>query len=388
MSAALTLTVYKGTTVPTTQNTTNYYQWEYTPLVIDGWQKTTTYGNLTIKPEFCTADGNSATFCVGIPDYLPNEIFYHEEWTIELTNGDSTLFNDIFYLEKPTRGFAKSHGDKLSFSIDPFTEMKAPASDYIILKNTGNVPLNITIDFKALDELLTYTESNDLIPPYSQQNYKLELSAPSWKPQRIQQPGSAEAEVSEYYLLGEEVSGTAISLQTALIIDVPTITIFVGHSSYELVTLDDSTGFSFQYQKSISMNEGETRMLSSYISGDGTATLSIQANNNISVLQTSLNDEVAHSPLTIISTNNNEQRISVQIKALSENRDGQITYTLKTDSGTKTFTTNIDVGPPAKTNQPASIGSTSSVTIIVLLVLITVGGYMLYNHLVLGRRKT
>jgi len=135
------------------------------------------------------------------------------------------------------------------------------------------------------------------------------------------------------------------------------------------------------------MNEGETRMLTSYISGDGTATLSIQANNNILVIQTSLNDEVASSPFTIISTNNDEQRISVQIKALSENRDGQITYTLKTDSGTKTFTTKIDVGPPAKTNQPAPVGSTSSVTIIVLLVLITAAGYMLYNHLALGRRK-
>lgn len=381
------LTMYKGSILPLQKNITNYYQWKYTPLVVNSWQQTTTYGNKTINPDKCTVDSDLISFCIGIPDSLPSKIFYNEEWTFELSMSNEILYQDIFYLEKPTKGFAKSHGDRLSFSVDPFTEMNAEASDFLILKNTGNIPLNITIDFNALDNLLNYTESNNQISAFNQQNYRLELNTLSWKPQRIQQSGTASAYVSDYFLLDEEISGTAISLKTALIIDVPTINIFVGHNSYQLTTLDSSTGFSFQYQKSLSMAEGEIRTINSYLSGEGTAKITIQTNNNISVLQVNRNDLPANSPITVISTDENEQVISIKLKALSENRDGKITYIVETDGDMKSFTTKIDVGPPATTNQPSAIEGTSLVTIIVLLALIIVASYMLYNHLVHGRSE-
>ncbi|MBS3778658.1 MAG: hypothetical protein KGY50_05160, partial [Candidatus Thermoplasmatota archaeon] len=187
--------------------------------------------------------------------------------------------------------------------------------------------------------------------------------------------------------IDEKVSGTAISLQPALVIDVPTINIFVGHSNYELTTLDSSTGFSFQYKKSISMNEGETKTVQAYLSGEGTATVSIETNDNISVLQINRNGQPSTPPFTVISTNAEEQVIGIKLKALSENRNGKITYTIETDDGINTFNTQIKVGPPPTTEQPASIGATSPVTIIVLLALIIAAGYMLYNHLVHGRSE-
>lgn len=383
----LFLTVYKGITLPSEHDNTNYYQWKYLPAESNPWQSNIEYAEDTIDPLRCTSESNTISFYVGIPDHLPNEIFYNERWTIELSTSEKTLFTDTFYLEKPTRGFAKSHGDRLHFSVDPFTEKATKASDYLILKNTGNVPLNITIDFKALDDLLTYTESNDQIPAHNQQNYRLLLDAQSWKPQRIQQRGSAIAKVSDYYLLDEEVSGTAVSLQTALVIDVPTINIFVGHNNYELTTLDESTGLSFQYQKSVSMSEGETKTLNTYISGEGTATVSIQTNDNLSVIELKRNDQSAQNPFIISSTNAKEQMISLTVKALSENRDGRITYNIETSEGIKTFTTYVNVGPPTAPDQPAPIGATSPVTIIVLLVLIIAAGYMLYNHLIHGRSQ-
>jgi len=381
------LTMYKGSILPLQKNITNYYQWKYTPLAVNSWQQTTTYGNKTINPDKCTVDTDLISFCIGIPDSLPSKIFYNEEWTFELSMSNKILYQDIFYLEKPTKGFAKSHGDRLSFSVDPFTEMNAEASDFLILKNTGNIPLNITLDFNALDNLLNYTESSSQISAFNQQNYRLEINTPSWKPQRIQQSGTASAYVSDYFLLDEEISGTAISLKTALIIDVPTINIFVGHNRYQLTTLDSSTGFSFQYQKSLSMAEGEIRTINSYLSGEGTAKITIQTNNNISVIQVNRNDLPANSPITVISTDENEQVISIKLKALSENRDGKITYIVETDGDIKSFTTKIDVGPPATTNQPSAIEGTSLVTIIVLLALIIVASYMLYNHLVHGRSE-
>lgn len=386
-NTVLTLTVYQGSSIPSQKNSSNYYQWKFTPLTVEPWQINTTYGEHTINTSYCDIESDTITFCIGIPDYFPDIIFHNEEWTLELAGLEEILFKDTFYLEKPTRGFAKSRGDFISFSVDPFTVMRTTASDYITLKNTGNVPLNISIDYKALDDLLTYIESSDQIPAYSSQNYKLSLDSLSWKPQRIQQTGIVVATVFNQYLLDESVSGTAISLQTALIIDVPNINIFVGHNSYELTTLDDSTGFSFQHQKRVSMYEEEIRTLNSYFSGNGTATVSIQTNNNLSLIQINRNNQQIQSPFTIISTDEEEQIIGVQIKALSENRNGLITYTIETEKGTNTFTTYIVVGPPETNEGPAIIGATSPVTIVVLLALILAASYILYNHLFHNRSK-
>lgn len=384
---AVILTMYKGTSIPTEKNNTNYYGWKHTPVVTEPWQRTTTYGNGTIKFSQCKMTDYSITYCVGIPDNLPGEPFYNEEWTMELSIDDGSLFSDTVYLQKPTRGFAKSHGDRLSFFVDPFTEMQTSATDYLILKNTGNVPLNVTLDFKEYNTLLTYTEASDQIPANDQQSFRMILDAPSWKPQRIRQSGSAKAVVSEYYLLDEEASGTTISLQAALVLDVPAINIFVGHSNFELTTLDESSGFSFQHQKSVSMSEGETRTIYAYLSGDGTATISIETNEEISFIGITRNDLPAQSPFTVISTDSDEQVIGVQVKALSENRDGLITYTLETESGTQSFSTGISVGPPTIAEKPSPFGATSTVTIVVLLALICVVGIMLYNHLRYGRRQ-
>lgn len=383
----LILTVYQGDVEPEEKTVKNFYEWTYVSSVTESWEKTTTYGNKTINPSRCLLTSDEVRFCIGIPDYLNDGIFHREEWTIELSSLDTTLFKDSFYLEKPTRGFAKSHGDYISFSVDPFTIMNIDAKSYFTLKNTGNVPLNITIDYNALDDHLIYTESSKQISAFEKQNYKVAINSLSWRPQRIQQYGTATATVSNYYLLDQDVSGTAISLQTALVIDSPKINIFVGHNSYELTTLDESTGLSFQHQRMVSMQEGETKTINSYLSGEGTATISIEVEGNLSLIQIKKNDEPIQSSFTVISTNAEEQTIGVQLKALSENQDGIISYIVETEKGTKTFATQIDVGPPKETEKPASIGATSPVTIVVLLALILAAGYMLYNHLVHGRSQ-
>jgi len=381
-----TLTMYQGVSIPTDKDNTNYYQWEYNPANDNPWQPINSYAEGTIKNSHCQKFSDGITFCIGIPDHLPDVISYSEQWMLELTISKNTVFKESFSLEKPTKGFAKSHGDYISFSVDPFSQMKSSASDYVTLKNTGNVPLNISINYKQLDNLLTYSDSSSQIPAHSKQNYKLVLNSLSWKPQQIQQRGTATASVSSYYLLDQDVSGTAISLQTALVLDVPTINIFVGHNNFEITTLDPVTGFSFQHQRMISMHEGETRILNAYLSGDGSATVSVNTNDNITLLQITKNGEQTEFPITVISSNAEEQVISLKIKALSENKDGIISYSVETEDGTKTFTTRINVGPPAVTEEPSPIvGVTSPVTLVVLLALILAAGYMLYNHLVYGR---
>jgi DNA integrity scanning protein DisA with diadenylate cyclase activity len=135
------------------------------------------------------------------------------------------------------------------------------------------------------------------------------------------------------------------------------------------------------------MNEGETRTIDAYLSGEGTATVSVRTNENLSVIDLKSNGQHTQNPFTISSSNANEQTISLTVKALSENRDGTITYIIETDEETRTFSSQVIVGPPAATDQPAPIGATSPVTIIVLLALIIAAGYMLYNHLIHGRSQ-
>ena len=384
---SIVLTIYQGTTPPEEKNEMNYYQWEYASMTAIPWYVTTGYGDYTIDPLLCQKSSDTITFCIGIPDFLPNEIFYYEEWTIEISDSTTPLYNEMIYLENPTRGFAKSHGDHISFTVDPFAEMDSKASDYLILKNTGNVPLEITLDYNALDTFLTYTESSNEISANDKQIYRLLLRSDSWKPQQIQQPGSARALVSEQYLLDDGAGGTAISLQTAFVIDIPTINVFVGHNSCELTMLDPETGFSFQYQRRLTMKEGETKDIFAYVSGEGTATLSIEGNENISILELTRNGQPIQSPFTILSNDQEEQVIGLKIKALSENNNGQISYKIETEAGTKTFTTYITVNSPTVSNRPSQpVGIVSSpLTLVVLIALIAAAAFMLYNHLVYGR---
>src|SRR6056297_2841414 len=101
-----TLTMYQGSSIPTDKDNTNYYQWEYNPANDNPWQPINSYAEGTIKNSHCQKFSDGITFCMGIPDHLPDVISYSEQWMLELTISKNTVFKESFSLEKPTKGFA------------------------------------------------------------------------------------------------------------------------------------------------------------------------------------------------------------------------------------------------------------------------------------------
>ncbi len=382
---SISLIIFKGENEPTSQNITNYFSWTYNEINPTQWQSDTIYGLDFLQSESCLINDNFIQFRVGIKDTLPDEIFHQQTWTLKIKAEDTVIHSEEIIVEKPTRGFAKSHGDHITFQVNPFTPMQSKASDYIILKNTGNVPLEISLSYNALDEYLDYIDYATIISPHSSQTYSNVLSAPSWQPQRIEQTGLATAKPPSSIIIEGEAVGSSISLKTALVIDPPPIHIFVGHSTHILETLNENAGFSFQYLKSITMKEGGEKTINAYVSGEGNATISISVNKNLNLKSIRLNDNEINSPFIITSSADKEQVISFDIQSISENNGGVVYYSIETEGKTQTFSTNVQVIMPIIEYDDTTIQGTSIITVFVLIALILVGSYMLYNHLTCRR---
>ena len=142
----LRVVLFKGDTTPQNKNYSNYYEWKYIHDSDNHWESMVEYNNFSyIDVDKCKKSENIYTFCVGISDTLPNTPFYKDEWKMEIYENNDKIYSEYFYLEKPTKGIAKSHGDIIYFYVDPFTEMVAPGTDFFTLKNTGNVPLDVSM---------------------------------------------------------------------------------------------------------------------------------------------------------------------------------------------------------------------------------------------------
>ena len=376
------LKMYLGDDLPVQRTQSNYYEWSYD--VVNGFDGDHQYSYTSsfMDEDVCYASEDAIGFCVGIKDSLPNEVFHRENWTIEIYLGQNQIHSEMFILEKPTKGFAKTHGDRIEFSVDPFKEMEIQASDYIILKNTGNVPLAIDIDYTEMNAYISFESFDEQLFPQEKGTYEIVLKSESWQPQFISQSGLATASVPLSYLIIEDANtSSSIYLQSSLVLDVPTMQVFVGHSMYQLDMFGD-TSLSYQYKKSISMQEGEIKQLQVYISGNGSASLSISSRNeNISILDVRLNDKEMTLPVSIISTETSEQVISITVKAVSENHHGYIDYILENEEELRMFSTKILVGPPESNPADSTLTRSSNMVVFVVCAFMFAGVYIVYSFI-------
>jgi hypothetical protein len=383
----VTIKLYKGDTVPTgDKNATNYYEWSYNSSYDFPWRDVIRHrGFHYIKNASCVKTGNLYSFCVGISDTLPNVVFYKEPWMLEVYGDNTRIYREEIIIEKQTKGIAKSHGDFISFYIDPFTEMIDAASDHIILKNTGNVPLEITIDYDPYNDLLEFTRFPQKISPYSNGEYYIQLHSESWQPQLMSGTGVCEGKVPDYLIVND--TDATVVLFSSLAIDGPSLKIFVGHSAYELNTLLGSD-ITFQYKKHINMLEGEIRDISVYLSGDGEVNLDIWADEqNVKIHQILSQQQEVESPFTMRSSSSYEHTIVIRVEAIRENHVGYIHYDIQHDGNTQSFETQITIEPPTSTSQEeSSLNITSNMTIIVVICIVFVIGYMVISQ-VRYRRK-
>jgi hypothetical protein len=385
----LTLKFYEGSSIPAGEkNETNYYEWVYDESNATQWMDAKKYDDDEyIDTTKCVKNSNVYSFYIGIKDTLPNIEFSCENWTLKIYKDDDTqlLHSENIVIEKPTVGIAKGHADKIILNVDPFTVMDAEGDDYFIIYNTGNLPIDLNIDYKGEYDIDVTGSNAKLLPDENFKHY-VTFHSKSLRPCTISVNGDGVGQVPDGYKLN--LTGGTIIFDSTYGVNVPVLEIHVGHSDYKLVQLGDSEdSISFEYPESISMYEGQIKDdLYVYISGKGSVKLDVTSKNeNVKILN--LLSEGAHvnNPITIASTAASEHTITVKVEAMSEGKTGTITYTLETDDGTYTYITDITIGPP-KTDDGTASNTDSTLQIIVILSIILVIIYMVFSHIKHRRR--
>jgi len=377
----LSLKFFNGNSIPTEgeRDATNYYEWKYDENIQALWKDEMGYeGRSYLNNESCQKSNDVYSFCIGIKDTFPEITYYHENWTLDVYKDENKLFSKSIVVEKPTVGLAKSHADLIKFNVAPFTETVVAGDDSFKIENTGNIPLNISIDYEADDDIIEVTDSNIILSPYSGSLHDVTLHSKSWKPGIIEIEGIISGKI-----LGSYIITTAnFTLASAPGISSADLKIFVGHSNYEIYEMPES--IVFQYEKNLEMNEGETKDITVYISGSGVATLDIWSDEkNITILKISSKNQDG-TPQTVISTDTSEYVITVKIEAIRENKIGFLYYELETGGETQTFITQINVGPPSSGEQASSTVPIMAIIVIVCILLVI--GYMISTHMKHRRR--
>jgi len=378
----LSLKFYNGDSMPNEgeRNATNYYEWKYDENIQASWKDEMEYeGRPYLNSENCRKNKDVYSFCVGIKDTFPPEIpYYYENWTLEVYKEENKLFSKSVVVEKPTVGLAKSHADLIKFNVVPFTETVVFGDDSFKIENTGNIPLNISIDYEADDDIIEVADSNIILSPYSGSLHNVTLHSKSWKPGIIEIEGTISGKIPGSYI----VTTANFTLTSALGTSPAYLKIFVGQNNYEIYEMPE--GIVFQYEKNLEMNEGEIRDIAVYISGGGVATLDIWSDEkNITILKISSKNQEG-TPQNIISTDTSEYVVTVKIEAIRENKIGFIYYALETGGENQTFITQINVGPPSSGEQTSNTVPTMAIIVIVCIFLVI--GYMLYTHMKHRRR--
>jgi len=378
--------LYKGNTTPSDKNFDNYYEWKYAENNPIQWQDLIKYNNYSyINSEKCKKTNNLYSFYLGISNTLPNVPYYRENWTLEIYIGEERAYFENIFVEAPTLGLANSHGGTIIFSVDPFTEMDSPASDYFVLKNTGNVPLAISIEYPKFSEFMEFTQYSEMISISEKADYHMLVHSKSWQPQRISDGGEGAGGIPNELIIDD--SKAMVNLQTFLAVNIPVLYIYVGHSQYELIEIKDA-GITFQYQKNIAMQEGEIENLQVFISGNGEAILDIWSDEkNVSIQRIFTKNGDINPPITISSTDTEEYSITVSVEAIRENHVGKIFYNLDTGGNSQTFTTAIEIGPPIPINEQIINYSTSSMMFVVIGIIVVVILYIVVSQIKYKRRK-
>jgi hypothetical protein len=374
----LSLRFYKGITLsPGNKNETSYYEWTYDKNSVSVWNDISGYGIKYIQPDLCQHTNTVYSFCIGIKDFMPNIVDYYENWTVEVSHDGTTIHSEGIVAEKPKTGVSLSKPSSIIFHVDPFTIMDAQGDNFFKIGNIGNIPLYVDFDNETYSDV-EITDINKKFLPDEIITHYATIHSKSWPPGfkniDIQLNGS----YPRSYFVD---TNATVTLYTSFIIDVPKLVIYVGHSNYKIDEIQ-GTGITFQYIEKLNMYEGEIRDVVAYVSGNGAVTLEIWADEkNISALKLYDSSTETRSPLSFTSTNTSERVITSTVKALSEGKTGILTYRLSGNGVTKTYTTQVSIGPPESPTDGDSGVPLSIMQIIVVVIVLLVLVYMIVSYL-------
>ena len=374
----ITIKLYKGSSIPSAgnQDESTYYEWKYDSTALEKWTDLREYdGYSYINSTNCEITDNTYAFCVGIKHTFPNVAGYCENWTLDIYADGDEAYSTNVVIETPTSGLSKSHHDTITFRVDPFTETDTTnEEEYFIVGNTGNLPLIITIDYGADNQLFGFdvTNSSSKLSPGNSFNHFVTLHAEPSKAGIFTVTG--EGKVTEKIPDNLIITTAPITLPISKSVNAAKLEVSVGYSNYKIQAISN-TSIIFQYPESLEMYEGQERDIKVYFSGEGTAELEIWADEiNVEILSISAKDQTGHS-LTITSTDTSEYAVTIRVRALRENKVGEITYQLETDGRYNIYTTEITISAPQQ--EDGEVASIPASTVIIGLIIIIVVIYMI-----------
>ena len=252
-------------------------------MVHYSWQDIQKYGDREyINSTHSIKFENNYSFCVGIEDTFPAQPkFYHENWTLDVYLDTIKIYSETVVVEKPTAGFAKSHGDIIIFYVDPFTEMDASGHDYFRIDNTGNIPLRIDVDFGSYNNIFEYNVNTILSQNNSMQFDPVIIHSESWPPGKKDIEGIIKGEIPSSLI----IPVATLTFGTSFGIDSPILRVVTAHANYQLEEFKEANEtITFQYQKDLKMSENEIKDITVYFSGDGVINFDLES-ENITILK-------------------------------------------------------------------------------------------------------
>jgi hypothetical protein len=287
------------------------------------------------------------------------------------------LYSESIVVAKPKTGVSVSKPESIIFHVDPFTVMDASGDNFFKVGNAGNIPLYVNLITGQYDYIEITGINKEFLPQDVTTEY-VTVHSKSWPPGIKKINMQLNGSYPRSYFID---TNATITLYSSFIIDVPQLIIYVGHSNFRIDEIQ-GTGITFQYQETLTMNEGEKRDISAYVSGNGDVTVAILADEkNISARKIYDGTTETHSPISFTSTNTTERSIVVTVEALSEGTIGLLTYQVTANGQTKTYTTRISIGPPTTQENNATAGiSLSFVQIIVIILVLLVVVYMVVSY--------
>jgi len=374
----LSVIFYKGIILPTgNKNETNYYEWNYNNNNAVVWNDVSGYEIQYIKQNLCTRNTTQYSFCIGIKDTMPNIVDYSENWTMEIAHQGTALYSERIVVEKPKTGVSLSKPESIIFHVDPFIIMDASGDTFFKIGNIGNIPLYVNRITGQYD-YIEITGINEEFLPQDVTTEYVTVHSQSWPPGIKKINMQLNGSYPRSYFVD---TNATITLYSSFIIDVPQLIIYVGHSNFRIDEIL-GTDITVQYQETLTMNEGEKRDISAYVSGNGDVNVAIWADEkNISVRKLYDGTTETHSPISFVSTNTTERTIVVTVEALSEGTIGLLNYQVTANGITKTYTTRISIGPPTTPKNTMTAGlSISLVQIIIIILVLLVVVYMVVSY--------
>ena len=378
----LSVAMYEGDTLPTSgeRNENTYYEWEYDN---GNWNEVTEYGGTTysyINKANCKKTGNTYSFYIGIKsDVVKNtniDAIDYDNWTLEIKADNTVIKNSGLTVEEPVIGFAQQSAE-FYLHCKPFTSTIIKPDHTFGIINPYNIPFTINLTYTQFANRIDTTNVEAIIHPNSTTTHEITINTLQWPPGTITIEGIVEAIPMYVVQTGD------VSLITTLVQYFPNIKIFVGHSNYTIYE-SPTTDVVFQYEEKLDAEYDEIKDITTYISGNGNASITITC-ENATLLKVKVNDEtIGDMPFLVHSTNLTEQQVVTQVHFTKENTTVFINYELEINGENLTFTTQINVGPkPLQEEKPPD---TTLVMIIIGVCVIAVIGYMIYSQMKYRRR--